>query len=258
MNLRHACPLVLPLGLLLTACAPSDRSSSTNPAAESASGFSQAESAVRDEPHRPSTASVQPLLTKDRDRVAELVASKGGATGHEITQRIWPSGIPEGTRLRQDSGQGIAVQDSARTSAPRPRTHQDRNRVELVQPQGGMRGGAATPRGVSVAGGAVGVNGREQSPPLPLAVVAAAYPQAFTPEQMRALVQIGESFLTETSPPTPDPVTDVVDLTPAERWAVSAEASDERFKAMFGHQAFNAMQLQRARDAYAELKKIAW
>jgi hypothetical protein len=74
---------------------------------------------------------------------------------------------------------------------------------------------------------------------------------------MRALVQLGESFLTETSPMSPNAVTAVVaspDLTPAERWAMSAEASDERFKAMFGYQAFNAMQLQRAREAYAETK----
>ncbi len=98
---------------------------------------------------------------------------------------------------------------------------------------------------------------REQSPPLPLAVVAAAHPQAFTPEQMRALVQLGESFLTETSPASPNAVTAVVtspDPTPAERWEISANASDERFKAMFGYQAFNSMQLQRAREAYAEAK----
>lgn len=98
---------------------------------------------------------------------------------------------------------------------------------------------------------------REQSPPLPLAVVAAAYPQAFTPGQMRVLVQLGESFLNETTPTSPNAVSAVVaspELTPAQRWKISANASDDRFKAMFGYQAFNAMQLERAREAYAESK----
>ena len=74
---------------------------------------------------------------------------------------------------------------------------------------------------------------------------------------MRALVQLGESFLTETSPTAPNAVTAGAgspELTPAERWAISTNASDERFQAMFGHQAFNAMQLERAREAYAEAK----
>jgi hypothetical protein len=268
MNLRHACPLVLPLGLLLTACAPSDRSSSTNPAAEAPSGVSGTVSAVRDEPHRPSTASVLPLLAEDRDRVSEQLASKAGATGHETPQRILPSGTQEGTRLRQGSGQELKVHGHAKTAAPGSRTEQDRTRVELRQPPVGLSGGAATPSGVTVAGGAGGTNAREQSPPLPLAVVAAAYPQAFTPEQMRVLVQLGESFLNETSKPTPDAVTDevaspgpapadakVARRTPAQRWFTSAEASDERFKAMFGYSAFNAMQLARAREAYAEATK---
>lgn len=91
--------------------------------------------------------------------------------------------------------------------------------------------------------------------PLPLAVVAAAYPQSFTAEQKQVLLQLGESFLAATAAPpvvSPTEALNEKTLTPAERWLVQTMESDERFKAMFGYEAFNAMQLQRAREAYEE------
>jgi hypothetical protein len=93
---------------------------------------------------------------------------------------------------------------------------------------------------------------------LPLAVIASAQAQGFTPEQTRLLIRMGESFLADTaagSSLTPQNLNGGgVPFSPAEIWEASTRASDERFRAMFGYQAFNAMQLQRAREAYAEAK----
>jgi hypothetical protein len=108
---------------------------------------------------------------------------------------------------------------------------------------------------------AVGTSGAGSAEPvaeLPLAVVAIAQAEGFTPEQMRVLIQMGESFLADTAAGSPlislTPNGGGAPLTAAEIWEASTRASDERFRAMFGYQAFNAMQLQRARDAYAEAK----
>jgi hypothetical protein len=170
------------------------------------------------------------------------------------------AGTPEGNRLRQDGVRFDVTTQTGITAAAQRSRVEDGGRVESRQPLRGPSGDAVASRSVAAVGAPAAAIARDQSPPLPLAVVAAAHPQAFTPEQMRALVQLGESFLTETSPASPNAVTAVVtspDLTPAERWEISANASDERFKAMFGYQAFNSMQLQRAREAYAEAKAKA-
>ena len=96
------------------------------------------------------------------------------------------------------------------------------------------------------------------APELPLAVVAAQHPELFTTNQAPVLLQLSEAFLAATSEagavdaPGAPPATSAAPASNAERWVDAQTASDERFSSMFGYTAFNAMQLQRARETMSE------
>lgn len=253
--LRRSLILVLPLGLLLTGCAPSDPSAAPSSNEERPIRVAGAEGDVRGETRTVSPVSSRSVVGTEtnertgREHVVQAVLRETRPVGSAVST--------EAGRLSDDVRSRVAVQATPSATLPRRSLAEGGGSTESGLPLRGSAGVRANTTEVLAVGAPAVASAREQAPPVPLAVVAAAYPQSFTPEQMRALVQLGESFLTETSPMSPNAVTAVVaspDLTPAERWAMSAEASDERFKAMFGYQAFNAMQLQRAREAYAETK----
>jgi hypothetical protein len=223
MSLRCAPTFVLPLGLLLIGCAPSDPAAAPGANEGSPTRVAGAGEVARAEPGTAGPAAL------------------GHVADSETSDRMGRNHVAQVT------------------SGESPRTHLPEGSPPIgsALPLRGAAGGRANATAVAVGGSPAVAIAREQSPPLPLAVVAAAYPQAFTPGQMRVLVQLGESFLNETTPTSPNAVSAVVaspELTPAQRWKISANASDDRFKAMFGYQAFNAMQLERAREAYAESK----
>jgi hypothetical protein len=253
--LRRSLVFVLPLGLLLTGCAPSDPSAAPSANEERPIRVAGAAGDARGETRTASPASSRSVVGTEtnertgREHVVQAVMRETRPVGSAVST--------ETGRLSHDVRSRVAVQTTPSATSTRTRLPEGGTSTESGLPLRGSAGVRANTTAALGVGAPVVASAREQAPPVPLAVVAAAYPQSFTPEQMRALVQLGESFLTETSPMSPNAVTAVVaspDLTPAERWAMSAEASDERFKAMFGYQAFNAMQLQRAREAYAETK----
>ena len=257
MSSRLSLSLILPLGLLLTGCAPSAPSAAPRSNEERSTRVAGAAEVARGEPFTASPASSRLVAGAEtseragRDHVAQAVPRQARLEGAAFAA--------DGVQVGRDGRSGVAVQAVSRSTAQRSRLAEGSALNEAGLPLRVSTGGRTNTAAVAAAVAAVGAPtvaiAREQALSVPLAVVAATHPQSFTPEQMRALVQIGESFLTETSPTAPNAVTAVVaspDLTPAERWTISAEASDERFKAMFGYQAFNAMQLQRAREAYAE------
>jgi len=108
---------------------------------------------------------------------------------------------------------------------------------------------AASPSAVSTAAGPV--------LELPLAVVAAQNPAIIQPGQAAVLERLGNEFLaaTEEIPAaanSPGAATVTPPATNEARWIDAQRDSDERFKAMFGYDAFNALQIIRAREAYAE------
>ncbi|MCS6244266.1 MAG: hypothetical protein H2172_10470 [Opitutus sp.] len=260
MSSRRSLSLILPLGLLLTGCAPSEPSAAPSSNEERPTRVAGAAEVARGEALTASPASSRLVAVAEsskragREHVAQPVLRQSRLEGATLAA--------EGEHFGHDGRSAVAaVQEASPTTAQRSRLAEGSAPNEAGLPlrvsTGGRTNTAAVAAAVAAVGAPAAAIAREQSPPLPLAVVAAAHAQSFTPEQMRALVQLGESFLTETSPTSPNAVTAVVaspDLTPAERWEISANASDERFKAMFGYQAFNSMQLQRAREAYAEAK----
>lgn len=224
MSSRLSLLFILPLGMLLIGCAPSEPSAAPG---------------------------------SDEKRPTRVAAAEAEARGAARTASPATARSVVGTETSERVGREHVVQAGLPVTAQRSRLAEGSPPIGSALPLRGAAGGRANATAVPVVGSPAVAIAREQSPPLPLAVVAAAYPQAFTPEQMRVLVQLGESFLTETTPTSPNAVTAVVaspELTPAQRWKISANASDDRFKAMFGYQAFNAMQLERAREAYAESK----
>ena len=241
MNSHPLSVFILALTVFLTACAPTERPAASRPAdadagaAGAVNGGGVARGAATTEP----AAVAAPMVVQSeggRDAARSPDQRAPGAPGVVATV---PTGGDRRLELasRSQGGQGDA------------RSHAVPDRAET---------GATTSNGPAKMGVATVAAVRQPAPSLPLAVVAAAHPQAFTPEQTHALVQLGESFLAETAATSPTPVTTLGDaspaLTPEQIWAASTAASDERFKAMFGYEAFNSMQLKRAQDAYAEAK----
>lgn len=90
---------------------------------------------------------------------------------------------------------------------------------------------------------------------LPLAVVAAEHPRVFTAGQTAILSRLGEEFLVATEKASilserapaasPASAATVADL----EWNRAQVSSDDRFKAMFGYGAYNAMLLERTRES---------
>lgn len=228
MNALLRPSLILAVTVFLTACAPSERPASTQPV-EVRRVVTSADAAYF------ANESTAPLAIATTALASPVLASL--AVAPFTVER-------ESTRdaiLRTPQSSDVAsISDS-------------KSQLKAV----GNRTGSPKLNGGNRAVVTAVVAAREQVPSLPLAVVAAAHPRAFTPEQMRVLVQLGESFLAETNPASLSAAVASVDniaVTPEERWAISSVDSDDRFSAMFGHQAFNAMQLQRAREAYVEAK----
>lgn len=103
-----------------------------------------------------------------------------------------------------------------------------------------------------------------QPPELPLAVVAARHPQVFTAPQIASLNRLGEQFLAATAEPeaadapspllTPEAEKTAAAADPNRRWRQAQDASDVRFRSMFGYVAYNGMMLERAREAQAGAK----
>ena len=99
-----------------------------------------------------------------------------------------------------------------------------------------------------------------QSTPLPIPLAAVGYNPALklNPRQVAQVVRLGQVFLAETAAtPAAAPSSASVDTasaSPADvvspAWIAAQEASDERFKMMFGYAAFNAQQILRSRQEY--------
>jgi hypothetical protein len=88
---------------------------------------------------------------------------------------------------------------------------------------------------------------------LPLAVVASQNTQMFQPSQAEALVRMGVDFLNATAEPAPTTAGTATQPFSSEvLWIDAQRQSDERFRTLFGDAAFNAMQIKRAQDAYAQ------
>ncbi len=245
--------LVLASTVFLTACAPTERPATARPPEEravsagsasegSAAGNAGAASPSRTPVRAVSAGAVRPAMDPvpgQRESVQNALSRTPERAG-ALTVALPLRANLERRPVRAEVGAASAV-------APRGRAG--------VSPAG------ATPLPPNAAVKAVGTSGAGSAEPvaeLPLAVVAIAQAEGFTPEQMRVLIQMGESFLADTAAGSPlislTPNGGGAPLTAAEIWEASTRASDERFRAMFGYQAFNAMQLQRARDAYAEAK----
>ena len=240
--------LVLASTVFLTACAPTERADSRSPveaSAVNADAASPSRSPARPATVGPMRPVVDPLMGKrEPGRATELRATErsGASVGAAASAAGFsaPLGIPERRTARDVGGATPLVIPSRRVG---------------VRSDGSAA--LSTRAGLKAVekGGAVAI---ESSAALPLAVVASAHPNGFTPEQMRVLIQMGESFLADTgagsSLTSLTPNGGGAPLSAAEIWEASTQASDERFRAMFGYEAFNAMQLQRAREAYAEAK----
>ena len=255
MSSRLSLLFILPLGLLLTGCAPSEPSAAPRSNEERPTRVAGAAGDARGETRPASSATARSVVGGEtnertgREHVVQVVSSETRPVGSAVST--------EAGQLGYDGRSGVTVQAGSPLTAQRSRLAVGSATSESALPLRGSTSGRAKPAAVAEVGAPALAIAREQAQPLPLAVVAAAHAQAFTPEQMRALVQLGESFLMETSPTSSSAAIDAIagsDLTPAERWTIRAQASDERFKAMFGYQAFNDMQLKRAREAYAEAK----
>ena len=241
MNSHQLSALILTLTVFLTACAPPERSTASHPADAGAIGSLNGSGVAR------SDATTEPAAVA-APAVVQFAAGRDAARSPDRRAPDAPgvgggAAVPAGSDRRQELTS--RNQGDARSRAVPDRTGT----------------GATVSNGPAKVGGATVAAVRQPAPSLPLAVVAAAHPQAFTPEQTHALVQLGESFLAETAATSPTPVATPGDassaLTPEQIWDASTAASDERFKAMFGYEAFNSMQLKRAQEAYAEAKANA-
>ena len=94
-----------------------------------------------------------------------------------------------------------------------------------------------------------------QPAPLPIPLAAVGYNPALklNPRQVTQMVQMGQAFLAATAA-TPEAApssasVDTASASPAAAvspaWIAAQEASDERFRAIFGYEAFNAQQILR-------------
>lgn len=82
---------------------------------------------------------------------------------------------------------------------------------------------------------------------LPLAVVASDYAAAYTPAQTEAMGRLAEDFLIATAPAAESLAESGKPTRRAKSsWQRAQEENDARFQAMFGQDAFNAMQRERA------------
>lgn len=250
MNASWLPPLVLASTVFLTACAPPEPADAQRPVDVPAVSAG-APSAVNAGSASPSHASARPATSGPVRPVVEPVMVQRAEL--QPTERFGASAgpafipVPPGSLERRTTGEEVGA--AARVSA---------------RGRGGVKPAvtaALTPPTALKVAEKGGSGAAELAAPLPLAVVASAQAQGFTPEQTRLLIQMGESFLAETaaaSSLTPQSLNGGgVPFSPAEIWEASTWASDERFRAMFGYQAFNAMQLLRAREAYAEAKANA-
>ena len=251
--------LVLVTTFFLTACAPPDRATSVRPPEERpvSPGAPSAVDAVNAGTASSSRAPARSVSAEPMRPAVDPVTGTHESGRPALFRTSGRAGAPAGgTAVALDAG-------SPRENAERRSARAEVGAANTVGPRGsaGVSLVGATPLLQATAVKSVGANGAgalDASAALPLAVVASAQAQGFSPEQTRVLIKMGEDFLADTAAGSAltllVPTAGAAPLTAAEIWAASTRASDERFRSMFGYQAFNAMQLQRARDAYAEAK----